>query len=137
MNEKTGGYINRLVVTCLRSGLNRAFRVLQKPERAPIRAIRASSSGRLSSNPVSYLVFIMLLLKSTCARFVSLFSIYLCFLFEIESMYNKLEIIFLDKVNFYIGRLEYESDISHELILLCDIVLIASYIDINGCVRRK
>ncbi|XP_044471425.1 WD repeat-containing protein 11 isoform X1 [Mangifera indica] len=46
VNEKTGGYINRLAVTCLRSGLNRAFRVLQKPERAPIRAIRASSSGR-------------------------------------------------------------------------------------------
>ncbi|KAL5769027.1 hypothetical protein ACOSQ2_015810 [Xanthoceras sorbifolium] len=46
VNEKTGGYINRLVVTCLRSGLNRAFRVLQKPERAPIRALRASSSGR-------------------------------------------------------------------------------------------
>ncbi|KAL5729631.1 hypothetical protein ACHQM5_002555 [Ranunculus cassubicifolius] len=46
VNEKTGGYINRLVVTCVRSGLNRAFRVLQKPERAPIRALRASSSGR-------------------------------------------------------------------------------------------
>jgi hypothetical protein len=45
-NEKTGGYINKLVVTCLRSGLNRTFRVLQKPERAPIRALRASSSGR-------------------------------------------------------------------------------------------
>ncbi|CAK9170951.1 unnamed protein product [Ilex paraguariensis] len=45
-NEKTGGYINRLVVTCLRSGLNRTFRVLQKPERTPIRALRASSSGR-------------------------------------------------------------------------------------------
>ncbi|XP_059635123.1 uncharacterized protein LOC132277309 isoform X2 [Cornus florida] len=45
-NEKSGGYINRLVVTCLRSGLNRTFRVLQKPERAPIRALRASSSGR-------------------------------------------------------------------------------------------
>ncbi|CAI9758945.1 unnamed protein product [Fraxinus pennsylvanica] len=45
-SEKTGGYINRLVVTCLRSGLNRTFRVLQKPERAPIRALRASSSGR-------------------------------------------------------------------------------------------
>ncbi|KAK3025871.1 hypothetical protein RJ639_042300 [Escallonia herrerae] len=44
--EKTGGYINRLIVTCLRSGLNRTFRVLQKPERAPIRALRASSSGR-------------------------------------------------------------------------------------------
>ncbi|XP_021277334.1 WD repeat-containing protein 11 [Herrania umbratica] len=46
VSEKTGGYINRLVVTCLRSGLNRTFRVLQKPERAPIRALRASSSGR-------------------------------------------------------------------------------------------
>lgn len=45
-NEKTGGYINKLVVTCLRSGLNKPFRVLQKPERAPIRALRASSSGR-------------------------------------------------------------------------------------------
>lgn len=45
-NEKSGGYINRLVVTCVRSGYNRAFRVLQKPERAPIRALRASSSGR-------------------------------------------------------------------------------------------
>lgn len=48
MSEKTGGYINRLVVTCLRSGLNRTFRTLQKPERAPIRALRASSSGRFS-----------------------------------------------------------------------------------------
>ncbi|GMQ07085.1 hypothetical protein CsSME_00051433 [Camellia sinensis var. sinensis] len=45
-SEKTGGYINRLIVTCVRSGLNRPFRVLQKPERAPIRALRASSSGR-------------------------------------------------------------------------------------------
>ncbi|KAF4392022.1 hypothetical protein F8388_004351 [Cannabis sativa] len=45
-NEKSGGYINKLVVTCLRSGLNRPFRILQKPERAPIRALRASSSGR-------------------------------------------------------------------------------------------
>ncbi|KAL3535883.1 hypothetical protein ACH5RR_004344 [Cinchona calisaya] len=44
--EKTGGYINKLVVTCVRSGLNRTFRVMQKPERAPIRALRASSSGR-------------------------------------------------------------------------------------------
>ncbi|CAH9136138.1 unnamed protein product [Cuscuta epithymum] len=44
--EKSSGYVNRLVVTCLRSGLNRSFRVLQKPERAPIRALRASSSGR-------------------------------------------------------------------------------------------
>ncbi|KAE7998910.1 hypothetical protein FH972_003405 [Carpinus fangiana] len=46
VNEKSGGYINRLVVTCLRSGLNKTFRVLQKPERAPIRALRTSSSGR-------------------------------------------------------------------------------------------
>nr|XP_009381634.1 PREDICTED: WD repeat-containing protein 11 isoform X1 [Musa acuminata subsp. malaccensis] len=46
VNEKGGGYTNRLVVTCLRSGLNRPFRLLQKPERAPIRALRASSSGR-------------------------------------------------------------------------------------------
>ncbi|XP_010247604.1 PREDICTED: WD repeat-containing protein 11-like [Nelumbo nucifera] len=46
VSEKAGGYTNRLVVTCLRSGLNRTFRVLQKPERAPIRALRASSSGR-------------------------------------------------------------------------------------------
>ncbi|ONK76641.1 uncharacterized protein A4U43_C03F30450 [Asparagus officinalis] len=45
-NDKSGGYTNRLVVTCLRSGLNRPFRVHQKPERAPIRALRASSSGR-------------------------------------------------------------------------------------------
>ncbi|KAJ3671195.1 hypothetical protein LUZ60_008621 [Juncus effusus] len=45
-NDKTGGYINKLVVTCVRSGLNKSFRVLQKPERAPIRALRASSSGR-------------------------------------------------------------------------------------------
>lgn len=46
-NEKSGGFVNRLVVTCLRSGHNRTFRVLQKPERAPIRALRVSSSGRL------------------------------------------------------------------------------------------
>ncbi|CAI8610342.1 unnamed protein product [Vicia faba] len=46
VNEKSGGYINKLVVTCLRSGLNKMFRVLQKPERAPIRALRTSSSGR-------------------------------------------------------------------------------------------
>lgn len=45
-NEKSGGYINKLVVTCLRSGLNKMFRVMQKPERAPIRALRTSSSGR-------------------------------------------------------------------------------------------
>ncbi|XP_075490715.1 uncharacterized protein LOC142529161 isoform X3 [Primulina tabacum] len=46
VTEKTGGYVNRLVVTCLRSGLNRTFRTMQKPEKAPIRALRASSSGR-------------------------------------------------------------------------------------------
>ncbi|XP_078428005.1 transducin family protein / WD-40 repeat family protein isoform X2 [Wolffia australiana] len=46
-SEKGGsGFINRLVVTCVRTGLNRPFRVMQKPERAPIRALRASSSGR-------------------------------------------------------------------------------------------
>ncbi|KAE8637244.1 hypothetical protein CSA_007707 [Cucumis sativus] len=33
VNEKSGGYLNRLVVTCLRSGFNRTFRVMQKPER--------------------------------------------------------------------------------------------------------
>ncbi|KAK9107072.1 hypothetical protein Syun_023083 [Stephania yunnanensis] len=48
-NEKAGGYNNKLVVTRVRSGLNRIFRVMQKPERAPIRALRASSSGRFSS----------------------------------------------------------------------------------------
>lgn len=46
-NEKSGGYINKLVVTSLKNGQNRPFRVLQKAERAPIRALRASSSGRL------------------------------------------------------------------------------------------
>jgi len=50
VNEKTGGYINRLLITCVRSGLNRTFRVNQKPEKAPIRALRASSSGRLILN---------------------------------------------------------------------------------------
>ncbi|KAL8129594.1 hypothetical protein V2J09_018749 [Rumex salicifolius] len=45
-SEKVGGYVNKLVVTCVRSGLNRPFRVMQKPERAPVRALRASSSGR-------------------------------------------------------------------------------------------
>lgn len=49
MSKRTGGYVNKLVVTCLRSGVSRGFRVLQKPERAPIRALRASSSGRLVS----------------------------------------------------------------------------------------
>ncbi|XP_068464338.1 uncharacterized protein [Phaseolus vulgaris] len=45
-NEKSGGYINKVVVTCLRSGLNKMFRVMQKPERTHIRALRTSSSGR-------------------------------------------------------------------------------------------
>ena len=48
MSEKIEGYINKLVVTRLRSGLNRTFWALQKPERAPIRALRASSSRRFS-----------------------------------------------------------------------------------------
>ncbi|KAK9161002.1 hypothetical protein Syun_007343 [Stephania yunnanensis] len=50
-NEKVGGYNNKLVVTRVRSGLNRIFRVMQKPERAPIRALRASSSGRSLALP--------------------------------------------------------------------------------------
>lgn len=58
-SEKTGGYVNRLVVTCLRSGLNRTFRVMQKPERAPIRALRSSSSGR-SANFLFYYCCLLL-----------------------------------------------------------------------------
>lgn len=50
VNDKSRGYINKLVVTCLRSGLNKPFRDLQKPERTPIRALRTSSSGRLEFN---------------------------------------------------------------------------------------
>lgn len=46
VSDKSGGFNNKLIITCLRSGLNRPFRVLQKPERAAIRALRASSSGR-------------------------------------------------------------------------------------------
>lgn len=90
MNEKTGGYINKLVVTCLRSGLNRAFRVLQKPERAPIRALRASSSGRFSLNIVSLITFHtwfflllftrVMLLFQYMATLVSPISVYVCFL---------------------------------------------------------
>ncbi|KAL1823733.1 hypothetical protein ACET3Z_010511 [Daucus carota] len=45
-NEKSGGYINKLVVTSLKNGQNRPFRVLHKSERAPVRALKASSSGR-------------------------------------------------------------------------------------------
>nr|GEW54065.1 WD repeat-containing protein 11-like [Tanacetum cinerariifolium] len=55
-NEKTGGgYTNRLVVTNLRTGLNRTFRVLQKPERTHIRALRTSSSGRSLALPFTVL----------------------------------------------------------------------------------
>ncbi|XP_028077230.1 uncharacterized protein LOC114278968 [Camellia sinensis] len=64
-SEKTGGYINRLIVTCVRSGLNRPFRVLQKPERAPIRALRASSSGRCHS------LLIQILFTFTCFSLTS------------------------------------------------------------------
>ncbi|KAG2331850.1 hypothetical protein Bca52824_003030 [Brassica carinata] len=46
VSTRTGGFINRLSVTCLRSGVSKDFRVLQKPERAPIRALKVSSSGR-------------------------------------------------------------------------------------------
>ncbi|KAJ4872030.1 Transducin family protein / WD-40 repeat family protein [Raphanus sativus] len=46
VSTRTGGFINRLAITCLRSGVSKGFRVLQKPERAPIRALKASSSGR-------------------------------------------------------------------------------------------
>ncbi|RVW16714.1 hypothetical protein CK203_076386 [Vitis vinifera] len=66
VNEKTGGYINRLVVTCVRSGLNRKFRVLQKPERAPIRALRTSSSGRLVFNLESCLTCLFIAPAVTC-----------------------------------------------------------------------
>lgn len=52
VNDKSRGYINKLVVTCLRSGLNKPFRDLQKPERTPIRALRTSSSGRLDFNVI-------------------------------------------------------------------------------------
>ncbi|KAG5404864.1 hypothetical protein IGI04_010983 [Brassica rapa subsp. trilocularis] len=46
VSTRTGGFINRLAITCLRSGVSKGFRVLQKPERAPIRALKVSSSGR-------------------------------------------------------------------------------------------
>lgn len=73
MSEKSGGFINRLIVTCVRSGLNRPFRVLQKPERAPIRALRASSSGRLTSYFGSCL-YLWLLVRSSisCVMFLGL-----------------------------------------------------------------
>ncbi|KAK9087400.1 hypothetical protein Syun_029794 [Stephania yunnanensis] len=54
-NEKAGGYTHILVVTRVISGLNRIFRVMRKPERAPIRALRASSSGRESEKQLSLL----------------------------------------------------------------------------------
>ncbi|KAJ7557212.1 hypothetical protein O6H91_05G117000 [Diphasiastrum complanatum] len=43
---KGGGFINRLVLTCVRSGQSKLIRMLQKPERAPMRALRTSPSGR-------------------------------------------------------------------------------------------
>lgn len=43
---KGGGFVNNLAVTCVRSGQSKSFRVLQKPERTPMRALRASPSGR-------------------------------------------------------------------------------------------
>lgn len=43
---KGGGFINNLAVTCVRSGQSKPFRTLQKPERAPVRALRTSPSGR-------------------------------------------------------------------------------------------
>ncbi|KAL2631416.1 hypothetical protein R1flu_016102 [Riccia fluitans] len=43
---KGKGFINRLVVTCVRSGQSKPFRELQKPERSPMRALRTSPSGR-------------------------------------------------------------------------------------------
>ncbi|GBG86177.1 hypothetical protein CBR_g41081 [Chara braunii] len=43
---KGGGFTNRLVVTCVRSGQSRPFRLQQKPEKAPMRGLRASPSGR-------------------------------------------------------------------------------------------
>lgn len=38
--------MNKLIVTCVRSGQSKPFRVLQKPERAAMRALRTSPSGR-------------------------------------------------------------------------------------------
>lgn len=43
---KGGGFVNRLVLNCVRSGQSKVFRVLQKPERSPMRALRTSPSGR-------------------------------------------------------------------------------------------
>ncbi|MCO5563311.1 hypothetical protein L7F22_016951 [Adiantum nelumboides] len=43
---KGGGFVNALAVTCVRSGQSKPFRTLQKPERAPVRALRTSPSGR-------------------------------------------------------------------------------------------
>ncbi|XP_024388450.1 uncharacterized protein [Physcomitrium patens] len=43
---KGGGFVNRLVLTCVRSGHSKVFRVIQKPERSPMRALRTSPSGR-------------------------------------------------------------------------------------------
>lgn len=78
-NEKSGGYINKLVVTCLRSGLNKMFRVLQKPERAPIRALRTSSSGRWISK--LYLCYDPLIHYYFSSWIFFLFSTFLSFLY--------------------------------------------------------
>ncbi|CAI5534773.1 unnamed protein product [Closterium sp. Naga37s-1] len=43
---KAGGYENRVVVTCIRSGESRPFRQLQQPDKSPMRGLRASPSGR-------------------------------------------------------------------------------------------
>lgn len=43
---KGGGYRNLLVTTCVRSGQSTPFRVLQQPERSPMRGLRTSPSGR-------------------------------------------------------------------------------------------
>ena len=71
-SEKIGGYVNKLVVTCLRSGLNRTFRVMQKPERAPIRALRASSSGRFT-NFLYTLILLLFNSEFSCSVSYNLF----------------------------------------------------------------
>ncbi|GJP41231.1 hypothetical protein CLOM_g900 [Closterium sp. NIES-68] len=43
---KGGGYENRVLVTCIRSGESRPFRQLQQPDKSPMRGLRASPSGR-------------------------------------------------------------------------------------------
>jgi hypothetical protein len=43
---KTPGFLNKLAVTCVRSGLNKPFRVRTTPERGSMRGLRTSPSGR-------------------------------------------------------------------------------------------